>query len=184
MSVLDKARCFEPVARADARILILGSLPGKTSLERGEYYAQPRNAFWRIIGELAGFSPSLPYAERLIRLTETGCALWDVCLEASRSGSLDQNIQTASVLANDFAKFLAAHPAIALICFNGSRAERLYRSKVWPSLPAKAAALRMKRLPSTSPAHAGKSFEQKLACWSGALRRELSGEARFARLST
>src|ERR1017187_7782411 len=84
-----KSKCFEPVAGADARVLILGSLPGKVSLERGEYYAQPYNAFWRIMGELVGASRDLPYQNRLELLKQHHIALWDVCAAGFRAGSLD-----------------------------------------------------------------------------------------------
>ena len=110
---------FPPVSRADARVLILGSLPGQVSLARVQYYAQPRNAFWPIMGRLFGAAPELPYEERLERLMARGVALWDVCAEGRRPGSLDQKIDRASVAPNDFAGFLAAHAA--------DRADRLQR---------------------------------------------------------
>ncbi|HEX5419366.1 MAG TPA: DNA-deoxyinosine glycosylase, partial [Gammaproteobacteria bacterium] len=46
------ARGFPPVAAPDAQVLVLGSLPGKRSIEMQQYYAQPQNAFWRIMGAL------------------------------------------------------------------------------------------------------------------------------------
>ena len=58
---------FPPVARADARVLILGSLPGEESLRRGEYYANVQNRFWWIMGQIFGAGPDLPYAVRCTR---------------------------------------------------------------------------------------------------------------------
>ena len=69
-------RGFPPIAGPDARVLILGSLPGQASLAAGEYYAHRRNLFWPILGELFGATPALPYAERLGKLTTAGLALW------------------------------------------------------------------------------------------------------------
>ena len=125
-----KSNGFGSVARADARVLILGTLPGKVSLERGEYYAQPRNAFWRIMGELAGASPDLPYTDRLRLLKENGIALWDVCAAGQRSGSLDSAIRLSTVETNDFSGFLRAHAGVGLICFNGKKAKEIYDRKV------------------------------------------------------
>lgn len=163
---LSASKGFAAVARPDARALVLGSLPGQASLAHGEYYAQQRNAFWPIMGRLAGASPDLPYAERLRRLIEKRVALWDVCAEGRRPGSLDQRIDPASVVTNDFATFLSAHPHIQLICFNGATAGRLFRHRVAPELPAR---LETTVLPSTSPAHAAMPFERKLECWREAL---------------
>lgn len=157
------------MAHHDARVLILGSLPGVMSLQRGEYYAQPRNAFWRIIGELAGASPELPYTERLQRLNECGIALWDVCAAGRRAGSLDSAIDLASVEPNDFGKFLHIHSGIRRICFNGQRAKEIFDRKVVQSPRRRFESLRYQVLPSTSPAHAGMPFAQKLAHWREAL---------------
>jgi len=156
---------FPPVAGPDARVLILGSLPGQASLAAGRYYAQPRNAFWPIMGRLFGAGPELDYAARLRRLIAARVALWDVCASAHRPGSLDQKIDAASVTPNDFARFFADSSGIARIFFNGAAAERLYFSLVRSELEAPAARIETLRLPSTSPAHASLRFEQKLAAW-------------------
>jgi double-stranded uracil-DNA glycosylase len=159
------ARGFDPVAGADARVLILGTLPGKLSLERGEYYAHPRNTFWRIMGELVGASPDLPYRDRVLRLQEAAIALWDVCATGRRSGSLDMKIENSTVVSNNFNEFFASHPHIQLICFNGSKANHFYRTKVLPSLAPPVREISWKQLPSTSPAHAAVPFQRKLSLW-------------------
>jgi len=161
---------FPPIARADARVLVLGSLPGQTSLARQQYYAQPRNAFWRIVGDLLGFDPALDYATRQHCLVERGVALWDVCAAAVRPGSLDARIRRDSVVPNDFATFLGAHPQIHSLCFNGAAAASLFERRVLPALPPQQRALARIRLPSTSPAHAGLSQARKLEAWRTALR--------------
>jgi hypoxanthine-DNA glycosylase len=156
---------FPPIARDDARVLILGSLPGAESLRRRQYYAQPRNHFWRIMDALYGASPALPYEERAAVLVTHGIALWDVCAAAFRVGSLDSAIEGDTVEVNDFASFYASHPRIVRVCCNGTTSVELYRRRVLPALPPPWDALAPARLPSTSPAHAAMSFEQKLERW-------------------
>ncbi|QLQ24531.1 MAG: DNA-deoxyinosine glycosylase [Dechloromonas sp.] len=154
------ARGFPPIAAPGARILILGSMPGQASLAAGQYYAHPRNAFWPIMGALLGFAPALPYPERAVRLAAAGVALWDVLHACTRPGSLDTAIDRDSAEPNDFAAFFAAQPGIRHVFFNGSAAAALFRRH--DQLPPGAAGT---RLPSTSPAHAGRNFADKLAAW-------------------
>jgi double-stranded uracil-DNA glycosylase len=154
------------VADAGARVLVLGSLPGPASLRERQYYAQPRNAFWRIMGTLFGASPDILHEQRLELLRRHRVALWDVCASAHRPGALDASIRWASVVPNDFAAFFAAHRELRLVCFNGRVAAELYRRRVLPGLAQNLSELRYETLPSTSPAHAGVSFEHKLERWS------------------
>jgi hypoxanthine-DNA glycosylase len=153
--------CFPPVANADATVLILGSMPGKASLRQNQYYAHPQNAFWKIMGELVGAHPALPYAQRLEILKSSGIALWDVLATCEREGSLDADIRAEA--ANDFTAFFARHPHIGKVCFNGSKAEQSFRKFVLgkQALPP----LTLQRLPSTSPAHAGMNYDKKLEAW-------------------
>ena len=160
---------FDAVAGPDARLLILGSLPGTVSLARGEYYAQPRNAFWPIMGELVGAAPTLDYKERVRRMVRARLALWDVCARATRKGSLDTAILAASVVPNDIGSFLGSHPGIRMICFNGTKAADLFRRFVVPQLGPEGLTVRRVTLPSTSPAHAGMPFQKKLQAWRAAL---------------
>lgn len=157
-------RSFAPIAAPDARILILGSMPGIASLEAGQYYAHPRNAFWPIIGALFGAGPDLPYAERVVRLTARGVAVWDVLRLCEREGSLDANIR--SEVPNDFAAFFTAHPAIRRIGLNGGKAAASFRRHAARHLPEGAA---LHTLPSTSPAYAARSFAAKCEIWRAAL---------------
>ena len=156
-------RSFAPLFRADARVLVLGSMPGTASLAAAQYYAHPRNAFWPIMGALFGAGPELPYAQRLERLASAGVALWDVIGRCERAGSLDSAIAPASIEANDFAGLFAACPGIAHVFFNGTAAETAFRRHVRGriALPP----LHFARLPSTSPAHAARGLEAKLAAW-------------------
>lgn len=160
-----KACGFPPVAGPDARVLVIGTLPGPESLRQQQYYAQSRNSFWRIMGELVGAGPDLPYPRRLEVLVGHRMALWDVCAAAERVGALDAAIRRASVVPNDFMAFFRDHPSIELVCFNGQTAANLYRRLVVPQLPVEFAVIEQRVLPSTSPAHAALSFERKLERW-------------------
>ncbi len=145
-------------------MLILGSMPGKVSLREHQYYAHPRNQFWRIVGELLGCDPASAYEARVASLRSADVALWDVLESCTREGSLDSAIVGSSIVANDFADFLTAHPQIRRICFNGGTAEKLYLRHVQPRLAADPKIRRL-RLPSTSPAHAALPFAAKLSAW-------------------
>lgn len=160
-----RAQCFAPVARPDARVLILGSLPGEESLRQQQYYAQPRNAFWKIMERLLGIDALWPFARRAEQLTARRIALWDVCAAAERAGSLDAAIVSSSIETNEFGDFLHRHPSITCIIFNGRKAYDLYEKRVLPTLCSQKAALKRLLLPSTSPAHAGMTFEQKCLRW-------------------
>jgi TDG/mug DNA glycosylase family protein len=155
---------FPPIAGPDARILILGSMPGAMSLRLGRYYAHPRNAFWGIMGELAGAGPDKPYDERTRILRSRGIAVWDVLKSCIRPGSLDADISVEEP--NDFAAFFAAHPRIAHVGLNGGKAAASFRKYGAPHLPPGVA---VTQLPSTSPAHAALDFARKCAAWRSAL---------------
>lgn len=117
------------------------------------------------MGELIGAHPGLPYAQRLTILKSSGIALWDALASCEREGSLDADIRAEA--ANDFTAFFAQHPHITKVCFNGSKAEQSFRKFVLDkqALPP----LKFQRLPSTSPAHAGMRYEDKLQAWRTAL---------------
>jgi TDG/mug DNA glycosylase family protein len=167
--------CFPPIADRAARLLILGSLPGRRSLDMQQYYAHPQNAFWKLIEQSLGAEVSLPYKRRVRILTANRIALWDVLAAAERPGSLDSAIVHASARVNDFASFYRAHPHIRHVLFNGRKAEELYRRFVLPGLPAQFADIRYASMPSTSPAHAGMAFAKKLERWRKELTHELCG---------
>lgn len=170
-----RVRSFPPLLPQHARVLVLGSMPGVASLQAGAYYAHPRNLFWPLMGRIFGFDAALPYAERCSCLGSAGVAVWDVLQECVRPGSLDSAIERASIRPNNISGLLQETPAIRTVLFNGSTAEQLFRQRILPDLPADAQ-LRLLRLPSTSPAHAGMRFEEKLALWQEALREALATE--------
>ena len=154
---------FPPMLGSSPTTLILGSLPSNTSLEYEQYYAHPRNAFWPIMANLFSFDLTLPYEQRCDLLKQHNIAVWDVLRAGNRKGSLDQNIDNKTMIINDFESFFQIHASIKKLIFNGTKAETIFKHAL-PSLN-----LSMQRLPSTSPAHATLSFEQKLEAWRDAL---------------
>ena len=154
---------FEPVAQPDARVLILGSMPGVASLEATEYYAFPRNVFWKIMGDLFDADPQLGYLSRLQKVKENHIALWDVIQTCHRPGSLDSAISDEGMETNDFKTFFKKHPHISHVYFNGQKAAGLFKKWVTAGL---AGQYEYGVLPSTSPANAATSYAAKLEAWS------------------
>ena len=146
-----------PIARRDARLLVLGSFPGVASLQSQQYYAHTRNLFWPILSSLWGTDLlGLPYAQRVAQAQRRGLAIWDVYAACRREGSLDSAIEDAQP--NDLAGLVARLPKLAAIAHNGGESARsMYITR--------AIGLPVYRLPSTSPANASWLFERKLAAW-------------------
>jgi double-stranded uracil-DNA glycosylase len=152
---------FPPVLDPQIRILILGSFPGVASLAAQQYYAHPRNQFWRLLSAVLDEDlVDLAYTQRLQRLLANRIGLWDVIDVCEREGSLDTAIRRAQ--ANDFAVLKRQCPALERICFNGKAS-----GKFEPQFAA--AGFQTVILPSSSPANAQLSFEQKLAQWKNIL---------------
>ena len=139
------------------RRLVLGSFPSQASLAAGQYYAHPRNQFWRLMGDLLGEPlAEAPYPRRLQRLLAHRVGLWDVIDACDREGSLDSAITNAR--ANPFARLERLAPALSDVAFNGATAARYARIFAGAGYGTCV-------LPSSSPAHAGRTYEQKLALW-------------------
>jgi double-stranded uracil-DNA glycosylase len=151
-----------PVVDDVTRVLVLGSMPGQVSLQKQQYYAHPRNAFWRIMGELLGFGGHADYPARLDALRASGIGLWDVLRLCDRPGSLDSAIVPVSMEVNDFEKLFTERPSIARVFFNGAKAEQVFQRLVAPKLARQPMYL---RLPSSSPANAGVAYDAKLRAW-------------------
>ncbi len=152
-----------PIIDDGARVLILGNMPSVMSLGAKAYYANPRNAFWRIMGEIFGLAADGPYDERTAALTAHGIAVWDVLRSCRRVGSLDSAVEPNSMVANDFGQLFERHPRITRVFFNGAAAE-----KNFDRLVRDATDLRYRRLPSTSPAQTMR-YADKLAAWREAI---------------
>lgn len=149
--------CFPPVIATDTRVLILGSFPGAASLAASQYYAHPRNQFWRLLSILLGEDlVQQPYEQRLARLLVHQIGLWDVIAACERSGSLDTSIRNPQF--NDFALLKERCPSLTKICFNGKASGRFAARFATTGFETLA-------LPSSSPANAQSSFDQKLEAW-------------------
>lgn len=147
-----------PVGSNDARLLILGSLPGEASLRAQRYYAHPQNQFWRLLGAAIGEDlAEMAYDERLARLSARNVVLWDVVSEAHRSGSLDGAIRGA--IPNLLAQFVATHPRLKAVAFNGKTSARLGRAAL-----VDAGDLQLIDLPSSSAAYT-MAFALKAERW-------------------
>ncbi|MDB5692501.1 MAG: DNA-deoxyinosine glycosylase [Alphaproteobacteria bacterium] len=151
-------RSFPPIVDAHTRALVLGSLPGEQSLARGQYYSNPRNQFWRLIGAVVGADlVPLDYEARLRSLIEAGVGLWDTVGAATRRGSLDGNIRGHE--ANKLANLVAGLPALRAVGFNGGTSAALGMKQL-----AGNPSLVLIPLPSSSPAYT-LPFEAKLGAW-------------------
>ncbi len=173
---------FAPLVNNHCTLLILGSLPGEESLRQVQYYAHPRNAFWRILCDVFAENFTEDYAARCALALRHGVALWDVIGAAEREGSLDTAIRNPVV--NDFATFLQTHPNIHKICLNGGKAEQLFKrhcmcknglltAEIEQAIKTEHGASRQPikiiALPSTSPANAKMRYDEKLALWRDAI---------------
>ncbi len=150
---------FAPVVDADTRVLILGSLPGDISLAEGRYYANPRNRFWHLVGEVIERPdlPDLVYEDRLEMLRRQGIGLWDAVASATREGSLDSSIR--AVEAASLGALVSTLPRLRTVAFNGKTSARIARPQLTES------ALVLVDLPSSSPAHAAMPFAEKRSIW-------------------
>lgn len=158
---------FPSIADENARILILGTMPGVQSLVAEEYYGNARNNFWKLLFIILETPFSDDYQVKKTLLLDNKIALWDVLQACKREGSLDSAIEQE--VPNDFIGFLEQHPEITHIFFNGQKAAAYFKKYV--KLPKE---YQLHVLPSTSPANAGKNFESKLAEWQ-IIRKPLGG---------
>lgn len=163
----DHIKSFNYIADENSRILILGSIPGKESLAKQQYYAHPKNLFWPFMSEIFSFDFSLPYQCKAEMLKANHVALWDVIENCRRTTSLDSDIKKESVNPNNFLLFFKKHPNIKNIFFNGKMAEHLYLKTVLPFLGSVYSEIQYHLLPSTSPANASISKKEKFQQWLG-----------------
>jgi hypoxanthine-DNA glycosylase len=145
-------------------VLVLGTVPSVASLAVGQYFANPRNAFWPIVEALLADGERLDYVSRARLAISARIAVWDVLHSAVRPGSLDAAIVDATAVPNDIVGFVSAHPELRVIALNGAKAEALFTRHIRPTLPT-TRELDVRRMPSTSPANATVPFADKLAAW-------------------
>jgi len=150
---------FEPIYNENTQILILGTMPGAESLAKRQYYANPRNLFWKLLGNTLTIDFEEDYSAKTNQLLEHGIGLWDVCMSCIREGSLDTKIE--DVIPNDLTNLITKHPHIKAIAFNGKESAKLF-GKHFSSISG----IKLLVLPSSSPANAAIPYEEKLSNWS------------------
>ncbi len=153
-----KIQSFPSLSNPDAQILLLGTMPGVKSLAINQYYGHPRNHFWKLLSAIFEVELPLNYDSKKEMLLQNKIAVWDVLQACEREGSLDSAI--VKEVPNDFNLFLSQHPKIKIIGFNGQKAATYFKKYIKTDKD-----YFYITLPSTSPANAGKSFEQKLSEW-------------------
>lgn len=151
-----------PIIDDQAKILILGSMPGTESLKKGQYYANKRNQMWKIMEEILKLQLPEEYPQRINVLKEYHIALWDVIHSCKRVGSLDCAI--TEEVPNDFMTFFKQHSSLKIVGFNGNKAYQTFKTKIgFQHFPE----IQFVKLPSTSPVPGKnvKSFEEKVVEW-------------------
>lgn len=147
---------LSPVIDAKTEVLILGTLPSDVSLAKDQYYANPSNDFWKLIGQVLNQNVvTLSYERRIATLKKCGIGLWDIYHHCFRPGSMDKDITESGL--NDFKTLKTTCPQLGLVCFNGQKAgesEELLRSLGYVTLV----------LPSSSGANRRNQAE-RLGCW-------------------
>lgn len=156
-------KSFAAVTDENTRILVVGTMPGEASLKAGEYYAYKYNHFWPIIFSLFNGGEALTcYEDKLSLLLSARIGLWDSLKNCRRRGSLDKDIKEEKP--NNFKLLFKNRPGIKRVVFNGQAAKRFFTAHN-PLEDGREYLL----MPSTSPANASKSFEEKLSLWRAAL---------------
>lgn len=148
---------------SNTEILILGTMPGSMSLEKQEYYAHPRNHFWKIICTLFEALPiPVNFEDKIKILRENKIGIWDVLENCERKGSLDIHIKNQKE--NDFMALFEKFPAISKIIFNGKQSHAFFIKRF-----GQIEGITYFVMPSTSPANT-MSFENKLKFWSSCFK--------------
>lgn len=180
---------FSAICSTNTRTVILGTMPGKASLQAHEYYAHKRNALWPIVIAHITNTPvdlllhgQYSYEEKTTLLQDAGFGLWDVLAECERPGSLDSAIKKDSIVVNDFALLFSNCPNLTKLIFNGKTAASLFYKYVKPQLQqqgavvnetsiitANAKTITLWTMPSTSPAMASLDLHAKHTQWKVAL---------------
>lgn len=151
-------RSFAPVIAKDSRVLILGSMPGRKSLQEQQYYAHPQNRFWKLLAGIFNTQVPAEYSEKLLLLRQHGLALWDVLGYCEREGSLDSDIKNERP--NDILRLLEQHKQLQAIVCNGGKAGLAFKKYF-----AKQVDLPVYYLHSTSPANARMNLQALIYEW-------------------
>ncbi|AFS78459.1 uracil-DNA glycosylase-like protein [Gottschalkia acidurici 9a] len=156
---MNNIKSLRPIVNDTSKVLILGSIPGKESLEKQKYYANPRNSFWKIIFSLYDLNVEEHYNKKIEFLQEKNIAIWDVIKTCDRRGSLDSNIKNEE--ANDFSTLFKYYPNIRFVLFNGAKSYDVFSKQVGFDISSN---ITFRKLNSSSPANTI-PFEVKLNEW-------------------
>jgi len=159
---------FSALCNTNTKLLILGSLPGKKSIAEQQYYAHPRNALWPILCDWMQLPASMSYEQRIETALDRGIGFWDVVAQAERPGSLDSDIKSPSVHYNPIDQLIPSLPNLKCIILNGGAAMTLFKRAGF-NQEAKEMGVASIQLPSTSPAHASMTLEEKRVAWHSVL---------------
>lgn len=165
---------FPPILGSSPRVLVLGTLPSRLSLEKRQYYGHPGNGFWKIMQALVGADGD--YVERCDALVAQGIAVWDVLAQSVRPGSMDADIDIRSATPNSLSELIDTSDSLRLVCFNGRKAAELFDRLV--GRDGVRASVRFVSLPSTSPAYAAMSLDEKTRRWGVELAAAVPAVAR------
>lgn len=143
---------FDAFFDKDSRVLILGTIPSPKSREQGFYYGHPQNRFWKVLADVMGEEFPQTVEERKGFLKRNHIALWDVLESCEIKGASDVSIRNARP--NDMNRILQAADIRAIFA-TGAKAAQLYKKLCFPECGVEAV-----RLPSTSPANCGCSYEK------------------------
>ena len=149
---------FSAITESSVEILILGSMPSDSSLQKQEYYAHPQNRFWKIVATITNNAIPIEYTDKLAILKNNSIALWDVVYQAIRPGSMDSSIEQETP--NDIETLLHHHQNIKTIAFNGKKSEALFDKYF-----VRKSHIQYISLPSSSPANARITFEALCERW-------------------
>lgn len=153
---------FNPVLPEKPKVLILGSMPSKMSLDKQQYYGNQRNHFWPILFEIFQQKPITIYEGKIQFVKEHGIALWDTIGSCYREGSLDINIMEEEP--NDIIGLLEKYSTIKLIACNGTKSFQTFKKNI--NLEQETD-IDLIKLPSSSPIPGKytKSFSEKVQVW-------------------
>lgn len=135
----ERIYCFDPLIDNNSKFVIIGTLPGRKSLIRKQYYADENNLFWDIIYRVIDhdkFKSKLvqeefDYTTRCKFILAHKIGLWDILSSAKRQNSSDSKIYDERY--NDFPKFLKGYPSVTKLIFNGAKAFKYFK-KIYPQI--------------------------------------------------
>ena len=161
---MDGRKAFDPLCWEDSKVLILGTIPSSSSIEKGEYYYHYKNYIWDYLAKIFSTVRPKSWPEKKVFLQVNHIALWDMYAYSETAGSLDKELGEF----NDLAGFLEKHPTITKVLLNGKKTTQAFYQyqKEGHLLPDTIMAY---SLPSTSGANARMPRERVLMAWKDAL---------------